>query len=214
MSRCYSGINQKFNIRDISTPTSTIFTKEKIYKKPGIILHLDGDSEYSEKCKESYKRMGLKAYVYSIPEAEQYKHVYSLLQKVRPNILILTGHDSFFRKRNDMYDINNYKNSKYFIQGVLEARRYEHNLDNLVIFAGACQSYYEAIISAGANFAAAPKRVLIDMLDPLIVAESIAYTPVDKFIPLANIISNTREGISGIGGVQTRGQYREGMPGL
>lgn len=84
----------------------------------------------------------------------------------------------------------------------------------MVIFAGACQSYYEAIISAGANFASAPKRVLIDMMDPIIVAQTIAYTPVDDFVPIANIISNTREGISGIGGIQTRGQYRTGMPGL
>lgn len=52
------------------------------------------------------------------------------------------------------------------------------------------------------------------MMDPLIVAETIAYTPVDEFVPLANIISNTREGINGIGGLQTRGQYRTGMPGL
>ncbi len=214
MNRCYNNINKKFNMRDMLTDNPNIYTKEKIFKKPGIILHIDGDAEYTEKCRENYKRMGLTAYVYNISEEEQYKQVYSLLQKIRPNILILTGHDSFLRKRNDIYNINNYKNSKYFIQGVLEARRYEHNLDNLVIFAGACQSYYEAIISAGANFASAPKRVLIDMLDPLIVAESIAYTPVDKFIPLASIISNTREGIDGIGGVQTRGQYREGMPGM
>ncbi len=214
LNRCYSGINQKFNIRDINIPNNTMYSRDKIYKKPGIILHIDGDKEYTGKCKENYEKLGLTAYVYNIPEAEQYKHVYGLLQKIRPNILILTGHDSFFKKKHDIYDINNYKYSKYYIQSVLEARRYEHNLDNLVIFAGACQSYYEAIISAGANFASAPKRVLIDMLDPIIVAESIAYTPVDKFIPLANIISNTREGISGIGGVQTRGQYREGMPGL
>ena len=118
------------------------------------------------------------------------------------------------KKRNDIYNIDNYKNSSYYVQGVLEARRYEHNLDNLVIFAGACQSYYEAIVSAGANFASAPKRVLIDMMDPLIVAETIAYTPVDKYIPLANILSNTREGINGIGGLQTRGQLRTGMPGM
>ena len=72
----------------------------------------------------------------------------------------------------------------------------------------------EELIKAGANFASAPKRVLIDMLDPIIVAESVAYTPVDKFVPLAGIIANTREGLKGIGGVQTRGQYREGMPGL
>lgn len=214
MNRCYANINKKFNIRDTTMESPNVYSKEKILKKPGIILHIDGDAEYTEKCRENYKRMGLTAYVYNISEEEQYKQVYSLLQKIRPNILILTGHDSFLRKRNDIYNINNYKNSKYFVQGVLEARRYEHNLDNLVIFAGACQSYYEALISAGANFASAPKRVLIDMLDPLIVAESIAYTPVDKFIPLANIISNTREGIDGIGGVQTRGQYREGMPGI
>ncbi len=214
MNRCYNNINKKFNIRDTTSENPNIYVKEKIFKRPGVILHIDGDSEYTEKCRENYKRMGLTAYVYNISEEEQYKQIYSLLQKIRPNILILTGHDAFLRKRNDIYNINNYKNSKYFIQGVLEARRYEHNLDNLVIFAGACQSYYEAIISAGANFASAPKRVLIDMLDPLIVAESIAYTPVDKFIPLASIISNTREGIDGIGGVQTRGQYREGMPGI
>lgn len=158
--------------------------------------------------------MGMTAYIYTIPESEQYKQVYALLQKIRPNILILTGHDAFFKKRNDIYNIDNYKNSKYYIKSVLEARRYEHNLDNLVIFAGACQSYYEAIISAGANFASAPKRVLIDMMDPLIVAETVAYTPVNEFVPLENIISNTREGIDGIGGLQTRGQYRVGMPGL
>ena len=108
----------------------------------------------------------------------------------------------------------NYKNSKYFVQSVIEARKYEHNLDNLVIFAGACQSYYEALISAGANFASAPKRVLIDMMDPMIVAENIAYTSVNEFVSLENIIANTREGINGIGGMQTRGQYRIGMPGI
>ena len=219
MSRCYSNINKKyynFNIKDQINlnDNPNIFKKEEILKKPGIILHVDGDSDYAEKCKNNYKRMGLTSYVYNIPENEQYKQIYQLLQRIRPNILILTGHDAFIRKRNDIYNIDNYKNSRYYVQGVLEARRYEHNLDNLVIFAGACQSYYEAIISAGANFASAPKRVLIDMMDPLIVAETIAYTPVDKYIPLANILSNTREGINGIGGFQTRGQLRTGMPGI
>lgn len=217
INRNYKNINQKFYNKGQINSTKenpSIYQREGIYKKPGSILHIDGDVEYTEKCKENYSKMGLTAYTYNIPESEQYKHVYNLLNKIRPNILILTGHDAFLRKRNDIYNINNYKNSKYYIQGVLEARRYEHNLDNLVIFAGACQSYYEAIISAGANFASAPKRVLIDMMDPIIVAQSIAYTPVDQFVPLENIISNTREGIKGIGGIQTRGQYRIGMPGM
>ena len=219
INRCYTNLNTKFNTRNrydnaVNNKIEPIYEKESIYRKPGVVLHLDGDSEYALKCKETYKKMGITAHVYNIKESEQPRHVYSLLSKIRPNILILTGHDAFIRKRNDIYNIDNYKNSRYFIEGVLEARRYEHNLDNLVIFAGACQSYYEAIMSAGANFSSAPKRVLIDMLDPIIVAESVAYTPVDKFVPLAGIIANTREGLKGIGGVQTRGQYREGMPGI
>ncbi len=224
VNRCYSNLTSRFNIRDFSNSYNynkyqkmgriDTYQKESIYKKPGVIMHLDGDKEYAIKCKETYRKMGLTAHAYHVKESEQPKYVYNLLTRIRPNILVMTGHDAFIRKRNDIYNIDNYKNSRYFVEAVLEARRYEHNLDNLVIFAGACQSYYEAILSAGANFASAPKRVLIDMLDPIIVAESVAYTPVDKFVPLASIISNTREGLKGIGGVQTRGQYREGMPGL
>lgn len=218
LSRSYTGVTNRFNIRNNvnfnRNSSIPIYSKNEILKKPGVVLHIDGDPEYALKCKDVYKKMGITAHVYNIKEHEQPKHVYNLLSRIRPNILVLTGHDAFIRKKNDIYNIDNYKNSRYFIEGVLEARRYEHSLDNLVVFAGACQSYYEAIISAGANFAAAPKRVLIDMLDPIIVAQTVAYTPVDNFAPLASIISNTREGLKGIGGVQTRGQYREGMPGI
>ncbi len=34
-------------------------------------------------------------------------------------------------------------------------------MDELVIFAGACQSHYEEIIKAGANFASSPHRILM-----------------------------------------------------
>lgn len=213
LNRSYNNMYGKYNkmkyMRDTISDTGyNTYQKDKTYKKPGKVLHIDGDEEYSNKCKDLYKKFGITAYVLNIEEKEQYKQVYGLLQRIKPEILILTGHDAFMKRRNDIYNIDNYKNSKYYIQAVLEARKYEHNLDNLVIFAGACQSYYEAIISAGANFASAPKRVLIDMMDPLIVAETIAYTPVNEFVPLENIISNTREGINGIGGLQTRGQLR------
>lgn len=214
--RSYNRLANRFNyggIREIDYATQT-YVKNQIFKRPGVVLHIDGDSEYALKCKDVYKRMGIVAHVYNIAEADQPRYVYNLLAKIRPNILVLTGHDAFIRKKSDIYNIDNYKNSRHFVEAVHEARRYEHSLDNLVIFAGACQSYYEAILSAGANFASAPKRVLIDMLDPIIVAQTVAYTPVDKFAPLAGIISNTREGLKGIGGVQTRGQYREGMPGI
>lgn len=220
INRSISSINRKnYYNRDNSymyyqNNYREIYTKDKLFKKPGKVLHIDGDEEYTLKCREMYKKLGINAYVLNIPESEQYRQVYNLLKKVNPNILIITGHDAFIKRRNDIYNIDNYKNSKYFVQSVLEARRYEHSLDDLVIYAGACQSYYEAIISAGANFASAPKRVLIDMTDPIIVAQTIAYTPVNEIVSLDNIFNNTREGINGIGGIQTKGQYRVGMPGI
>ena len=51
------------------------------------------------------------------------------------------------------YDIYNYRNSRYFIETVKEARRYEKDTNSdLVIFAGACQSYFEAIIASRSKF--------------------------------------------------------------
>ena len=87
------------------------------------------------------------------------------------------------KKESGYNDIYNYRNSKHFVNTVKEARRYdEENKKNLVIFAGACQSYYEALIMAGANFASSPARILIDFLDPLIVAENIAIADNYKYI--------------------------------
>ena len=217
MDRSYKNIKGKGvanSYRDIAQNFNNLYQREKTYKKPGTVLHLDSDRDYCIECKEIYKKMGIKANIFNVDEREQYRQVVNLLQRYKPEILVLTGHDAFIRRRNDMYNIDSYKNSRYYIQAVMEARRFEHNLDNLVIFAGPCQSYYEAIISAGANFASAPKRVLIDMMDPMIVAQSVAYTPVNEMVSLENIIANTREGINGIGGLQTRGQYRVGMPGI
>ena len=104
-------------------------------------------------------------------------------------------------------DIYNYRNSRHFIQTVKEARRYDetHN-KNLVIFAGACQSYFEALMSAGANFASSPKRVLIDFADPLIVAEKVATTENYKYITINDIANELRDGTNGIGGTGANGK--------
>lgn len=50
----------------------------------------------------------------------------------------------------DYADIYNYRNSRYFINSVMEARR-KSNKD-IVIFAGACQSFFEAIMAARSKF--------------------------------------------------------------
>lgn len=96
-------------------------------------------------------------------------------------------------------DIFNYKNSKYFLQTVKKAKELEEAKD-LVIFAGACQSFYEALISAGANFASSPARILIDFMDPLIVAEKVAITENYKYVTIEDIAPELRDGLKGVGG--------------
>ena len=104
-------------------------------------------------------------------------------------------------------DIYNYRNSKHFIETVKEARRYDekHN-KNLVIFAGACQSYFEALMDAGANFASSPARILIDFLDPLIVAKSVAITDKNKYITIDDFVDELRDGKKGINGFGANGK--------
>mgnify|MGYP000832585836 FL=1 len=81
--------------------------------------------------------------------------------------------------------------------------------NNLVIFAGACQSFFEALIDAGANFASSPGRVLIDFADPLIVAERIATTNSEYYITIDDIAIDLRDGKEGIGGIGARGKKRK-----
>lgn len=104
-------------------------------------------------------------------------------------------------------DIYNYRNSKYFINTVKEAKRWIlKSGKDLVIFAGACQSYYEALVSAGANFASSPARVLIDFMDPLVVAEKVATTEDYKYITINDIADELRDGTKGISGIGARGK--------
>jgi len=202
----YRGYSKKAYYRDTSKDNSGKF------KKPGKILHLDGDNEYLETCISEYRRLGLSVTGQFISEKEQPGRVIQLLKEHRPDILVLTGHDGYIKGSDSYTNLSNYRNSQYFIDAVKEARNYEPNLDSLVIFAGACQSLYYEIIKAGANFASAPFRDLIHALDPVRVCQKIAFTGIEKVLTPEEVIENTITGKTGIGGVQTRGKYREGFP--
>ena len=100
----------------------------------------------------------------------------------------------------------NYRHSAYFVKTVIQAREWENYSNNLAIFAGACQSYYEALIQAGANFASSPARILIDFVDPLIVAENIAITDRNKFVSIKDFEKELRDGQRGISGIGVFGK--------
>lgn len=173
----------------------------------GKILHLDGDRRYSQKSYNYYKKVGLNAIVKNIPEYRQPRVVYKLLKIYQPDILIITGHDGMIKRGTNYNDIYNYRNSRHFINTVKEARRYDkENNKETVIFAGACQSYFEAIMMAGANFASSPARILIDFLDPLIIAEKVATTEKYKFINIDEITKEIRDGKKGVGGIGSNGR--------
>ena len=130
----------------------------------------------------------------------------------KPDLVVITGHDAFYNKKGKKKDLKLYKNSNNFVEAVKEVRKYENSHDKLIIIAGACQSNYEELIKAGANFASSPKRVNIHALDPAIVATAISLTSKSNDIDLLGILNKTKYGASGIGGIMTKGMMYTGYP--
>jgi len=183
--------------------------RNEYFYLPGKVLHIDGDQEFLEKCMNFYKKNKIKAYgVFSL-ESELSDNIYSYLEKYNPDILVITGHDAMYKKKRSN---GNYKNTDNFIKAVQEARRYEKSHEKLLIIAGACQSNYEELIKAGANFASSPKRINIHALDPAIVASSLSFSDKNNNIDLINILEKTKYGALGMGGIITKGTMYIGYP--
>lgn len=218
VKEAYNNLNKKINDKirqNLSLKNHSYFSNsnssvDRNFRETiitGKILHLDGDKKYSSKSYYYYKKLGLNAIVKNIPEYRQPRVVYSLLKIYNPDILIITGHDGMIKRDVGYYDIYNYRNSRHFINTVKEARRYDTDFNkDTVIFAGACQSYFEALISAGANFASSPARILIDFLDPIVIAEKIAITDKNKYISIDDVSMELRDGRKGVDGIGANGK--------
>ena len=186
--------------------------RNEFFYLPGKILHIDGDEEYLNRCMNFYNKMNVKAFGVKISEENIAAQIKKYLIKTNPDIVIITGHDFLYKNEENKNNLNNYKSSKYFVDAIRKAREYEKSHDKLIIIAGACQSNYEELIKAGANFASSPKRVNIHALDPAIIASSIALSLRDKPINIINIISKTKYKEEGIGGIITTGMMYTGYP--
>ena len=177
---------------------------------PGKILHIDGDKEYLNRCLKFYKSANLNVIGVYDKEENLYKNIAKYLDDIKPDILIITGHDAYYKKKG--MDNKTYKNSDYFAKAVKVARNYEKSYEKLKIIAGACQSNYEELINAGANFASSPKRVNIHALDPAIIAISIAKTENNKELNIIELLNKTKCKKEGIGGIKTYGSMYVGYP--
>ncbi|RCX14885.1 spore coat assembly protein [Fontibacillus phaseoli] len=203
--------NQSALGREFHNPGETSF-----FEVPGKVLHLDGDERYLQKSLSLYEKLRVPAHGYYVNESAMANALYRLLPSIQPDIVVLTGHDGVLKNRpsGDLYNLSSYKNSKHFVEAVQAARKYERNFDALTIVAGACQSHFEALLQAGANFASSPARVLIHALDPVYIAAKASLTSIRETIHITDVLGHTISGTQGVGGIETRGSYRIGLPKL
>ena len=159
-----------------------------------------------------YKNSGVIAFGKSVKESELPNKIYDYLVEYNPDIVVITGHDAYYRKKGTSESNSNYKNSENFCKSVRNARKYEKSHEKLIIIAGACQSNYEEIIKSGANYASSPKRINIHALDPAIIAVTIALTEKGKEINLLEMLEKTKYGKDGMGGLKQNGMMYVGFP--
>lgn len=190
---------------------STLMRNDFFYL-PGKVLHIDGDSDYLERCLKFYKKNKVLAIGKKVKESDIPTRIRMLLMEYQPDIVIITGHDAYYKKKGDIHDLRNYKNTENFVKAVREARKFEKSHEKLVIIAGACQSNYEELIKAGANFASSPKRVNIHALDPAIIAVNVATSERNKQIDLVELLDKTKYGKDGMGGLMCNGLMYVGYP--
>ena len=194
--------------------TSTNGYRDRLsyFEIPGRVLHIDGDPYYLKKCLRVYEKLGVPVLGKYVKEDEMPDVVPALVRHVRPDILVLTGHDAYMKSKGPEDELKAYRHSAHFIRTVKEVRYLMPHLDQLVIFAGACQSHFEKLIRAGANFASSPTRINIHALDPVYLVSKISFTSFMDRVNVWDVLKNTLSGSEGIGGVETKGILRTGMP--
>ncbi|HTG70963.1 MAG TPA: sporulation peptidase YabG [Candidatus Udaeobacter sp.] len=187
---------------------------QPFFEVPGKVLHLDGDGNYLKKSMQLYNTMRVPSHGLHVHESQMADMLYRLLPQIQPDIVVITGHDGVLKSRAqmDLFSLSSYKNSQHFVNAVRVARDYERNRDGLIVIAGACQSHFEALLQAGSNFASSPGRILIHALDPVYIAIKASYTSIKDTINLGDVIHGTISGIDGVGGIETMGRFRVGLP--
>lgn len=173
---------------------------------PGVVLHLDTDNEYLERCLDYYKNQKVKSFGFCL-NIEEYKNkIIDYIEKYKPSIVVITGHDAYYK------DKNTYKNSKYFIETVGEIRKKYKKHSDMIIISGACQSDYDGLIKAGSTYASSPKHINVHALDPAIIASYLALSNKNKVIDIKEVLNKTEYGNSGFGGIITFGVMESGYP--
>ena len=86
----------------------TNLDRDDYFYLPGKILHIDGDKEYLNRCLHYYEKSHIWAKGILEKEKDIPNKIEKLLEEYRPDIVVITGHDAYYKKSN-LNDINSYK---------------------------------------------------------------------------------------------------------
>lgn len=194
--------NEKIRTELVDKASNRVIPSKVMF---GRILHIDGDERYLESCKNLYKDLKIPATCIYINEKKTPEMIEEIITTISPDIIVITGHDTY--NNEGISDINNYENTKYFIETIRKIRKH-YSFFETVIIAGACASHFEALIGSGANFASSPKRINTHTYDPAITAIKIATTSCNKIVDFKQIIKYIENGRDALGGVETYGKMK------
>lgn len=194
----------------VTTKYQTTITKSKKERNnrkvlTGRILHIDGDQEYLNSCMSLYEEIGISAEGIYVDEKEIKDKIEDLVLQITPDIVVITGHDMYNGKGRK--ELNNYENTKEFMDTVRRIRRH-FNSDAICVIVGACASNFEALIASGANFASSPNRINIHTYDPAVIAIKVASTSCEKTIDFNTCIKLIENGREAFGGIETKGKMK------
>lgn len=79
--------------------TSMRINEEHAFLLPAKVLHLDGDQTYLKKCIKAYQKLGIHVHGLHVKEEEMVSVVGDLIEKISPDIVVITGHDSYSEKK-------------------------------------------------------------------------------------------------------------------
>ena len=92
--------------------------RDDYFYLPGKILHIDSDLDYLNRCLNYYKEANIWAVGINENEENIPLYIRDWLEEYNPNIIVITGHDAYYKKKGTQDNINAYKNSANFVKAI------------------------------------------------------------------------------------------------
>ena len=162
------------------------------------ILYIDADTEIAKSATDQFDTYGLNYDCYVIPESQQPSRIRELLEKHNPSVTVITGHDNIKRDK-DITSLEGYVSSKYFYQSTKIAREFNPNANDMFIITGACATFYEKMIEAGANCATSTSRINITASAMNDIIVYMVYYMLGYPLPIKTMLDSTIHSIYGFG---------------